>query len=861
VGIFVPPKPLRAMAPAVAAAVKAGPIGPGAGVLITEYPLSLLGRQSPQDRMRRYWALGIEVGWVNRAESAIAERFAGAEWHLEDENDEEIDDETADPEQKQALQLTEKPALALAGRTQPYYRSGMMKITSRAMGLCGSAFIVGDANNGFEIPTALLPIAPWRMYPDEDADGNVVGWNVDKTATNPGTPLSLDQVYHFKLQDDFTSHFGIGLVQSALTKMANSTALDNHLALLLSAGGRLSGVMSPKSGIIEGEAMQQMERDWRSIVEQNDAAKRLQLIRAPIEFTKTTLSPAELQVATLMTQSRDDLLTLWEVPLSIVGGTPPTGLNSGDSRKYDEAAIWQGPVHDRLGIFREVMQYQLYDRYAAVGSPVEYEIDEPEFDDDSPRYDLLQKSVNTPMRNAERRALIGLDPLGIPALDDEIILPVTQVPYALAPSEEGQASASAIVQGRTSPQLSEEADNEAQTKMAMAGETAQPSATGPQQTGVGTSTAAAGKAAGIGKAVPQPAKTYAGLHQALVRLRSHAETRYIPRLKQDVGAFLDSQQRDIAGRVRRHAAHLAENPNDSAVWWDGTRWDRALSTALAGPLSGMAEAVNGTIAAVMPEPGRKAGPLTAVERTLQRGAARVTRINESTRDRVQSIITTGISNDLTMLQIADAIEQDESGLFDTYRSELISRTELMDSYNATALGSYGDAGIEMVEAIDGDEDEECADRVANNPYTLEDADAEEDHPNGTLDWVPYVEDAAVAEDTGDEEGKAAPLQIVRTDWRDAMKAAIDAAPPTVVVHVPAPIVNIAPPQIEPPVVVVQVPDQSVEVHVPAQAAPIVNVPAQEPPIVVVQPPSDKPRQRRSRTITPKVDGSYTVTED
>ena len=67
---------------------------------------------------------------------------------------------------------------------------------------------------------------------------------------------------------------------------------------------------------------------------------------------------------------------------------------------------------------------------------------------------------------------------------------------------------------------------------------------------------------------------------------------------------------------------------------------------------------------------------------------------------------------------------------------MIARTELMDAYNAAALGSYQDAGIEMVEAIDGDEDQECIDRVAGNPYTVDEAAAEEDHPNGTLDWVP-----------------------------------------------------------------------------------------------------------------------------
>jgi hypothetical protein len=76
--------------------------------------------------------------------------------------------------------------------------------------------------------------------------------------------------------------------------------------------------------------------------------------------------------------------------------------------------------------------------------------------------------------------------------------------------------------------------------------------------------------------------------------------------------------------------------------------------------------------------------------------------------------------------------------FDEYRAELIGRTELMTAYNEAALGSYGEAGVGMVEAIDGDADEVCAARMGNF-YTLDQAELEEEHPNGTLDWVPVIQ--------------------------------------------------------------------------------------------------------------------------
>ncbi len=76
-------------------------------------------------------------------------------------------------------------------------------------------------------------------------------------------------------------------------------------------------------------------------------------------------------------------------------------------------------------------------------------------------------------------------------------------------------------------------------------------------------------------------------------------------------------------------------------------------------------------------------------------------------------------------------------LFDEYRAELIARTELMDAYNGAALGSYQDAGLTKVQAIDGDADEECAARNGQE-FTIIEADGISDHPNGTLDWIPVL---------------------------------------------------------------------------------------------------------------------------
>ena len=134
--------------------------------------------------------------------------------------------------------------------------------------------------------------------------------------------------------------------------------------------------------------------------------------------------------------------------------------------------------------------------------------------------------------------------------------------------------------------------------------------------------------------------------------------------------------------------------------------------------------------------------------------------------------------------------------FDEYRAEVIARTELMDAYNGAALGTYTDAGLSQVEAIDGDGDEECAARDGE-VFDIEKADAIEDHPNGTLDWVPVIEEPAKAISAGDlllaqseERHAAAIAQMAALAQAQAARPVYVASPEPAVVNVSAPVVNI-----------------------------------------------------------------------
>lgn len=818
--------------PATATAIKAGPVGPGAGVLNTEFPLSsvLLGN-TPQQKMRRAYQISINVPWIRAAERVISGDCSTVEWHLEDGEDVEIDDEYPGQYGLTALQFIEKPQATLpVGRKLT--RRELWALTFRHMGICGTAFwYLDQLDLAAKTPAAALYIRPDRMTPDEDANGNLQGWWLDKTPNSDGIHLDLNEVVQFNLEPPDSGHFGTGLVESAIIKAQNSTSFDQHVAQVLSAGGRLSGIVAPKvNDHFEPDQYIQLVNDMRTVVEQPDAAKRVQVMRGPVDFTPTTMTIADLQLRDMMQANQDQLLALWGVPPTQIGMPGPSGMNSGDTRKYDRQALWEHANHPRIVSFVEALQYQALDRWADLGQIVELEIEEPAFEDEGSRFDLLLKSLNLPMRNWERRSLIGYEPFGPDvinpetgiAFDDEVWLPNTQQLSFVAPEDAGGMNGPAMVEVEATPDEEHLGANPRAT--AAAGETTamkaagyepeyvfgrpNPNYSGPKGTktvrtkhsakpkappkkssspalkyasgrggryrqisnaraaatfrgaysnatsGPINTTEAMAPPVGvvIGKATLHPSQ--AALLASSQRMRREMDMRLTPRLRDKVSAVLAQQRTEIGQRVKAAAAHLLERPGESSAWWgedDSRRWDRRMREAMAPELTSMAEeldvhlrtAVRGAYAP------RKAGPVGAVSHALDHAASRITGINDRTRaaivQQIRQTVAEAVSTGASVRDTADMLDaavgrtvlDNGESAWDPYRAELIARTELMGAYNAAALGSYTDLGASAVMAVDGVGDEECAERNGNT-YAIDAAESIEDHPNGTLDWVPVV---------------------------------------------------------------------------------------------------------------------------
>lgn len=119
-------------------------------------------------------------------------------------------------------------------------------------------------------------------------------------------------------------------------------------------------------------------------------------------------------------------------------------------------------------------------------------------------------------------------------------------------------------------------------------------------------------------------------------------------------------------------------------------------------------------------------------------------INDTVRSMLQELLSVGTERGYSIAQLANGVPDDgypglRSTLTEAYQgqAERIARTEVGRAALAAQRARYDAGGLSQVEAQDGTDDPECAARNGQ-VYSLDEASGIEDHPNGTLNWLPVI---------------------------------------------------------------------------------------------------------------------------
>lgn len=688
----------------------------GAGV--TAYytdPLLSSYLQNPQSKAERFLR-AYKVGWFHKAERKISTDVASLDWSVSEGDIESDRAETTLPHPDLDIPFDDLDPIGqlirLLERPNPYQTGkALIQKTQIRRDMAGTAFWYLE-NGDFGLPTAIYGISPSRMWESRNERGERIGWVMDRNAQGGGVPFSPKEILAFPMASaDDDDIFGVGVVESVFAELPLGELMARHTGDVLTTGGRLAGMISPKDRALTEDEFADAVRAWRNVASDPNAGRRLLLFPEPMEYSAGASTPAEIGIPELAGLNRDTILTAFPIGPEMLGVPMPQGLNaSGESRQQLRKFYWEDTIHPRVDDLEDVIQIGLVSRYEEVlGKTFDFEIQEPDMDD-APS--LIEKVgaykglVSIGFDPKEAVDAVGLDHikwLGLPDLLD--------------PGKQAAAAQAAAAQAAAPP---------------------------PQVGGVSATAGDASARDRSNVSVPIAKSTKASRQEARDKVTDDA----VAEAKTTLTGFLDEQRTRITERLREARKTIARKA-EPADWWDQAAEDTALRESLHGLYMKIGR---GSLQVVADELGRIVLP-THVKRILadltEYGGSRITGINEGTRDAVRAQLAEGVRRGYSINQLIDGVASEafagvsnavlDNGTlaFDPYRAEVISRTETALSFNRAAISGYGEFGIREVQAIDGDGDEQCAARDGHT-FTVADAYGIEDHPNGTLDWIPII---------------------------------------------------------------------------------------------------------------------------
>ncbi len=637
---------------------------------------SLVG-STPQNKTAAYLR-AYKVGWFYKAGKKIADDIASLDWSVSDGDMEEGEDETTMDRPELSIPFENLGPIdqfqRLLERPNPN-QTGRQLFRKTQVRLDFAGCAAWYLEGAsFGLPTALYGISPARMWPSRDKSGELIGWVMDKDAPSGGVPFNKDEILWFSTGNADDDDLFGTGVVEAVYGQVPLTEMMARHTVNVLATG----------GRLAG--MLSPKDRALSPDEFDDAVRSWRNIASDPDAARRLLifpEPMEYTpgASTPAEIGIPELAILTRDEILTAFPVSPYRLGVPTPGGLNSGEVRR---EDRRDYWEETIhpRADLLEENIQVGLLSRYE-------------DVLGQTFNFEMQEP------NLD--DAPSLIEKVGAFKGLVSVGFDPKEAVAAVGLEGIKWVGLPDLIDPAKQ-----------------------------AALAEAAAARPAVQPPAKA------VKTRPENVAQT--------EIARFLTEQRDRITARV---IAGKSSRKAEPTGWWDGELEDAELRATLRSLYLKVGREALQEVADNLGRVVLGGSVNRVLSDLVTYGGDRITNINETTRLAVQTQITEGVRRGYSIPQLVGGVPAEgfagvqnallDNGVaaFDPYRAEVISRTETALSYNRAAIRGYDQFGVKEVEAIDGDGDLECAARNGLT-FSVEDALAIEDHPNGTLDWVPVL---------------------------------------------------------------------------------------------------------------------------
>ena len=291
----------------------------------------------------------------------------------------------------------------------------LLEVLAAQLALHGNAY-VQLIKDGAGVPVELYPLRPERVQVVAGEDGWPTAYRyvlADRTLTialedEHGWP-NIIHLRGFHPTDD---HYGAGCLAAAAPAVAVHNAASEWNRALLANASRPSGALvydGEDSGALSAEQFERLKSELQNAFQGHGNAGRPMLLEGGLDWKAMSLSPADMDFATLKAAAARDIALAFGVPPMLLG---LPGDNTYANYREANRALWRLTLLPLAGKILAGLHAGLGDWFAEAP---QIDVDRvPALAEDREKL-WAQVSSADFLSDAEKRAMLGLSPMEMSA--------------------------------------------------------------------------------------------------------------------------------------------------------------------------------------------------------------------------------------------------------------------------------------------------------------------------------------------------------------------------------------------------------------------------------------------------------------
>lgn len=344
----------------------------------------------------------------------------------------------------QKTEVTDHPFYLLFAKPNPYQGSyEFLEELQQTLDVMGNVFIgIEKVAGTFElyilnpkyvaiIPDPKIKIKEYRYY----INGEIVKYKPE-------------EMIHIKYTDIDDPYYGVPPLSAATDILTFETARIKYANQFFVNGAIPAGVLETDSNIGDG-MIKKIRSEWYNLYRGVTNAHKVAILQGGLKYNSIASPIKDLDFKGLKNITKEDILTIYKVPESVLGNQAGTGSSEG---KAALTAFWRGSLVPRLKRIESAMNRGLAIQLFGQGSfSFEFDLRSVEAlqEDKVAQSTYLQEMVaSSVMTPNEARAVLGL-PLSTDQYADQLLVSNSFFGNQLMPADQAAAAASAGGAGST----------------------------------------------------------------------------------------------------------------------------------------------------------------------------------------------------------------------------------------------------------------------------------------------------------------------------------------------------------------------------------------------------------------------------